>query len=78
MDNNNKELFAKLEREVWLFEQWEAAIIEPAGETQMRIKVAYQECIVSRQAKIVELQSQEKNKSAVLNLKTRPKAAKAW
>ncbi|MFT6154946.1 MAG: hypothetical protein ACJAYK_003065 [Crocinitomicaceae bacterium] len=76
MDNNIKELIEKLEREVWLFEQWEAAIVEPVGETQMRIKVAYQECIVSRQTKIVELQSQEKNKSAVLNHNIQFKAAK--
>lgn len=58
-NNNNNDLIAKLEREIWLFEQWLAAVDEQAGETQKRIKVAYQECIASRQAQLFELESQQ-------------------
>jgi len=57
-NNNNKDLIAKLEREIWLFEQWLTAIDEQDSDTQRRIKVAYQECIVSRKAKLDELESQ--------------------
>ncbi len=57
-NNNNKDLIAKLEREIWLFEQWLTAIDEQDSDTQKRIKVAYQECIVSRKAKLDELESQ--------------------
>jgi hypothetical protein len=74
MDNNNKELIEKLEREVWLFQQWEAAIDEPAGETQMRIKVAYQECIASRQVRIAELQSQKNTISTAPTINSKSKA----
>jgi hypothetical protein len=74
MDNNNKELIEKLEREVWLFQQWEAAIDEPAGGTQMRIKVAYQECIASRQVKIAELQSQKNTRSTTPTSNSKSKA----
>ena len=57
-NNNNKDLINKLEREIWLFEQWLTAIDEQDSDTQRRIKVAYQECIVSRKAKLDELESQ--------------------
>lgn len=57
-NNNNKDLISKLEREIWLFEQWLTAIDEQDSDTQRRIKVAYQECIVSRKAKLDELESQ--------------------
>ena len=44
MNNNNKdEQIHKLEREIWLFEQWLTAIDEQDSDTQKRIKVAYQE-----------------------------------
>jgi len=63
MDNNNNnknaELIGKLNREIWLFEQWLTAVDDQAGETQKRIKVAYQECIASRKAKVFELESQQ-------------------
>jgi hypothetical protein len=65
-NNNNKELIAKLEREIWLFEQWLAAIDGQVAGTQKRIKVAYQECIASRQAKVFELASQLKSDQATI------------
>lgn len=55
-NNNNKDVIEKLEREIWLFEQWLAAIENQSGETQKRIKVAYQECISSRKAKLYEIE----------------------
>jgi hypothetical protein len=66
MDNNNKEQIAKLEREVWLFEQWLAAIDGQAAGTQKLIKVAYQECIASRKAMVAELTSQIKSEQAAI------------
>jgi len=54
-NNNNNEQIQKLEREIWLFQQWLKAIDEHEGETQKRIKVAYEECIASREAKLAML-----------------------
>lgn len=54
-NNNNNEQIQKLEREIWLFEQWLKAIDDQAGETQKRIKTAYIECIESRKEQLAML-----------------------
>ena len=53
--NQKEELTQKLEREIWLFEQWLASIEGEEGETHKRIRLAYQECIATRRAKLAEL-----------------------
>ncbi len=54
-NKNNSELKNKLGREIWLFEQWLNSIEGQVGETQDRIRSAYQECIQSRQRQLDEL-----------------------
>jgi len=54
-NNNNKDVRRKLEREIWLFEQWLNALDDLTSETQLRIKQAYEECIASRRAKLDRL-----------------------
>ena len=58
MNNNNKnEQIHKLEREIWLFEQWLNSIDGQDGDTQARIRHAYKECIASRKLELVKLQA---------------------
>ncbi len=58
MKNNNKnEHVSKLTREIWLFEQWLSSIEGQPGETQQRIRKAYEECISTRKAQLFELQA---------------------
>jgi hypothetical protein len=76
-NNNNKDLISKLEREIWLFEQWLTAIDNQDGDTQKRIKVAYQECIVARKAKLDELESQLSVEQSVFSEKSAKQALKA-
>ncbi len=45
MQNKNNELISKLEREIWLFEQWLAGIEGETDDTHQRIRDAYRECI---------------------------------
>jgi len=54
--NKNNERIDKLEREIWLFEQWSEAIHDLDSPTQQRIYQAYQECIASRRQALQELQ----------------------
>ncbi len=54
-NKNNSELKNKLGREIWLFEQWLSSIDGEAGETQERIRSAYEECIRIRQNQLDEL-----------------------
>lgn len=53
--DNNEELTSKLEREIWLFEQWLNSIEGQQGDTHARIKAAYQECIATRRAQLRDL-----------------------
>jgi hypothetical protein len=58
MNNNNKdEQIHKLEREIWLFEQWLQSIDGQEGDTQSRIRHAYKECITSRRVELAKLLS---------------------
>ena len=57
-NNNNNEQIHKLEREIWLFQQWLKAIDDQQDETQTRIQRAYKECIDARMAKLAELESE--------------------
>lgn len=58
MNNNNKdEQIHKLEREIWLFEQWLQSIDGQEGDTQSRIRHAYKECITSRKVELAKLLS---------------------
>jgi len=57
-NNNNNEQIDKLEREIWLFQQWLKAIDDQQDETQTRIQRAYKECIDARMAKLAELESE--------------------
>ncbi|MFT5592371.1 MAG: peptidoglycan hydrolase CwlO-like protein [Oceanicoccus sp.] len=69
MNNNNKnEQIHKLEREIWLFEQWLQSIDGQVGETQARIRHAYKECITSRKLELAKLQSHQAE-STVLQAK---------
>lgn len=69
MNNNNKnEQIHKLEREIWLFEQWLQSIDGQIGETQTRIRHAYKECITSRKLELAKLQSHQ-DESAALQAK---------
>jgi peptidoglycan hydrolase CwlO-like protein len=69
MNNNNKnEQIHKLEREIWLFEQWLQSIDGQVGETQTRIRHAYKECITSRKLELAKLQSHQ-DESAALQAK---------
>ncbi len=62
MNNNNKhEDVSKLTREIWLFEQWLKSIEGQSGETQQRIRKAYEECIAARKAELKALQSSLSN-----------------
>jgi hypothetical protein len=56
-NNNNDEQIHKLEREIWLFEQWLTSIQGQEGETQTRIRHAYKECITSRKLELAKLQA---------------------
>lgn len=55
--NNNDEHIQKLEREIWLFEQWLVSLDGQSGDTQDRIRHAYRECITSRKLELAKLQS---------------------
>lgn len=55
MQNKNNELISKLEREIWLFEQWLAGIAGETDDTHARIRDAYQECIRVRKAQLQAL-----------------------
>lgn len=55
MQNKNNELISKLEREIWLFEQWLAGIRGETDETHQRIREAYVECIRVRRAQLMQL-----------------------
>ena len=58
MNNNNKdEQIHKLEREIWLFEQWLQSIDGQEGDTQTRVRHAYKECITSRKIELAKLLS---------------------
>lgn len=58
MNNNNKnEHIQKLEREIWLFEQWLSGLEGQPGDTQERIRRAYRECITSRKLELAKLES---------------------
>ena len=67
-NNNNNELIDKLEREIWLFQQWLKAIDDQQDETQARIQRAYKECIDVRMEKLVELESEALGVSDLLQL----------
>ena len=67
-NNNNNELIDKLEREIWLFQQWLKAIDDQQDETQARIQRAYKECIDVRMEKLVELESEALVASDLLQL----------
>ena len=54
-NNKNKELVDKLEREIWLFQQWLSAMDSELNETQQRIQTAYQECIIAREKELNQL-----------------------
>jgi predicted RNase H-like nuclease (RuvC/YqgF family) len=54
-NNNNSEQIQKLEREIWLFQQWLKAVEGQEGETHKRIRTAYLECIESREAQLAIL-----------------------
>lgn len=56
-NNNNQEQIQKLEREIWLFEQWLSGLSGQTGDTQERIRHAYKECITSRKLELAKLQS---------------------
>ncbi len=58
-NNNNNEHIHKLEREIWLFEQWLQSMEGQPGETQERIRHAYKECITSRKLELARLQSNQ-------------------
>ncbi|NVK36425.1 MAG: hypothetical protein HWE18_00750 [Gammaproteobacteria bacterium] len=58
-NNNNDEHIHKLEREIWLFEQWLQSMEGQPGETQERIRHAYKECITSRKLELARLQSHQ-------------------
>lgn len=65
MENNkNKELINKLEREIWLFQQWLNAIDDQQNDTQQRIQAAYQECITARQQQLDTLYLQDELEEA--------------
>ena len=57
MNNNDK--ISKLEREIWLFQQWSQDMQGQEGATQQRILKAYQECIEARQQELDALQNEE-------------------
>jgi Zn-finger domain-containing protein len=56
---NEDEQSHKLEREIWLFEQWLISIEGQEGETQERIRHAYKECITSRKLALAKLQANQ-------------------
>jgi len=56
--DKNQELTQKLEREIWLFEQWLSSLDGQQGETQARIREAYEDCIRTRRKQLTELQNQ--------------------
>ncbi len=56
--DKNQELTQKLEREIWLFEQWLTSLDGQQGETQERIREAYEDCIQTRRKQLNELQNQ--------------------
>lgn len=56
--DKNQELTQKLEREIWLFEQWLSSLDGQQGETQVRIREAYEDCIRTRRKQLTELQNQ--------------------
>ena len=65
MNNNNKdEQIHKLEREIWLFEQWLQSIDGQEGDTQTRIRHAYKECITSRKIELAKLLSAQDDAGA--------------
>ncbi len=55
-NKNNNEHESKLNREIWLFEQWLASIEGQPGDTQERIRVAYRECIKTRKSELKAIQ----------------------
>ena len=58
MNNNNKDdIITKLEREIWLFEQWLTSLEGQQGETQERIRHAYKECITARKLELAKVLS---------------------
>ena len=66
MNNNNKdEQIHKLEREIWLFEQWLISIEGQEGDTQTRIRHAYKECITSRKLALAKLQADDEGATLV-------------
>lgn len=67
-NNNNNEQIHKLEREIWLFQQWLKAIDDQQDETQNRIQLAYKECIDARLEKLAELESEALGASDLLQL----------
>lgn len=67
-NNNNNELIDKLEREIWLFQQWLKAIDDQQDETQARIQRAYKECIDVRMEKLAQLESEALGVSDLLQL----------
>jgi hypothetical protein len=67
-NNNNNEQIDKLEREIWLFQQWLKAIDDQQDETQNRIQHAYKECIDARLEKLAELESEALGASDLLQL----------
>jgi len=58
--DTNQELTDKLEREIWLFEQWLTSLAGQEGETQKRIRSAYEECINVRRKQLLELKSADR------------------
>ena len=54
--DNNEELTSKLEREIWLFEQWLTSIEGQQGETHARIRAAYEECIDIRRTQLAQIE----------------------
>lgn len=67
-NNNNNELIDKLEREIWLFQQWLKSIDDQQDETQVRIQRAYKECIDVRMEKLAQLESEALGVSDLLQL----------
>lgn len=58
--DTNQELTHKLEREIWLFEQWLTSLQGQEGETQQRIRAAYEECINVRRQQLLELKNADR------------------
>lgn len=60
-NNKNKDTQLKLEREIWLFEQWLSGMAGQTGDTQERIRQAYKDCIIHRQLELAKLQTQDES-----------------